>query len=281
MQCLTFFFFSFSSRRPPPLIRLFFTLFSSRFSSFISTLSFLTVILPGLGSSDSLLLLPLPPHLPVFAWPFLPVCMCPLAPSWLRSRSSLSLSFLSFLTRPFPHPTSLLPPLLPSSSSFSSSSISCHSLSTSARYYLTTPFLHRPPLRFFPAVTPKRQFQSHSLHPSNMAKRDDMSSGPILSSPSTLSSAPSAASVSGNKPALGSPRMRPANTQRADPSTPVHPFVSTVGFPSIRPLARTPSISSPGGPRSAISQIINDNVGTKGNSPTFVFIHSCPLCRIL
>ncbi|KAF9543367.1 hypothetical protein EC957_000958 [Mortierella hygrophila] len=98
-----------------------------------------------------------------------------------------------------------------------------------------------------------------------MAKRDDLSSGPILSSPSAFSSTSSAASVPGNKPALGSPRMRPANTQPAEPSTPVHPFVSTAGSPSIRPRARTPSLSSPGGPRSLISQIISDNVGTKGS----------------
>ncbi|KAF9148128.1 hypothetical protein BG015_010173 [Linnemannia schmuckeri] len=98
-----------------------------------------------------------------------------------------------------------------------------------------------------------------------MAKRDDRSSGPILSSPSMPSTASPAASVPGNKPALGSPKMRPANTQPTDPSAPVHPFVSTVGSPSIRPLARTPSISSPGGPRSIVSQLINDNFSTKGS----------------
>lgn len=191
-----------------------------------------------------------------------------LAPSWSRSRSSLflSFSFLSFLTRPFP--TLHLPP---SPSSPLSSSFSCHSPSTSARYYLTSPFLHQPPPPYSSSATPKRQFQSHSLCSPNMAKRDDMSSGPILSSPSTLGSASSAAYVPGNKPAQSSPRMRPANTQPAEPLTPVHPFVSTAGSPSVRPLARTPSSSSPGRPRSVLSQIISDNVGTKGNSPTFVF----------
>ncbi|KAG0293443.1 hypothetical protein BGZ97_005343 [Linnemannia gamsii] len=100
-----------------------------------------------------------------------------------------------------------------------------------------------------------------------MAKRDDMSSRPILSSPSTPTTAFSAAPTHGNKPAMDSPKMCPANTQPTDPSTPVHPYELTAVSPSIRPLARTPSASSPGGPRSIVSQIINDNTSTKGNKP--------------
>ncbi|KAF9096882.1 hypothetical protein BGX29_008365 [Mortierella sp. GBA35] len=83
-----------------------------------------------------------------------------------------------------------------------------------------------------------------------MAKRDDMSSGPILSSPTTSSA--------WNKQAVAQP---------TDALTPVHPFVSTVGSPSVRSLARAPSIPSPGGHRGAISQIINDNTRSPSWSP--------------
>ncbi|KAK3815544.1 MAG: prolyl oligopeptidase [Linnemannia gamsii] len=194
-----------------------------------------------------------------------------LAPSWLRSRSSLS-SLLFFNSTNTAHP---LP--VPSRSAFSSlscsSSFHCSSLARTATPLsrLTSTFFSRLPYPSRPQATLKRNFHSYSQqYPPNMAKRDDMSSGPVLSSPSTPTST-SPASLVGNKAVLGSPKMRLANyTQPTDPSsTPVHPFVSTIGSPSARPLARAPSISSPGGPKSIVSQIINDNVSVKAGSPSW------------
>lgn len=198
----------------------------------------------------------------------------------MHARSRSSLYFLSFLTR-----HNLLSRLLcipPSSASSSAScSASCSSYSslpshfhspslfTSVSSSLTTSFFHRPPPPspfLLSSATPKRFFQSLSSRPSNnMAKRDDMSYGPILSSPTTPTTASSAAPTLGNKTALDSPKTRPANTQPTVPSTPVHPYELTAVSPSMRPHARTLSSSSPGGPRSLISQIISDSASTKGN----------------
>ncbi|KAF9281014.1 hypothetical protein BGZ74_002462, partial [Mortierella antarctica] len=84
-----------------------------------------------------------------------------------------------------------------------------------------------------------------------MAKRDDMNSTPVLSSP------PTASSSSYVKKPPGSPCIKTGQ----DAANPVHPYVA--GSPASRSLARTPSIGSPNALRNNFPHVLSDNAGAK------------------
>ncbi|KAG0196925.1 hypothetical protein BGX28_009544 [Mortierella sp. GBA30] len=100
-----------------------------------------------------------------------------------------------------------------------------------------------------------------------MAKRDDMSSAPIGTSPTT----PSAAFSKHKKIPVLSPKVRTGPT--VDITSPVQHFAPTLGSPSARglALARVPSVPSPGagGSRSVASHSLSEGTNAAKGSPSW------------